>query len=367
MKIKTVKNRVMIAAGGTGGHIFPAVAIAESMKGCLPEISISFVGTDRGIEEKTIPALGWKLSIMKSSGFKGAGAAAKLMTLFHLPISVFSAMRLLLSERPSLLVCIGGYASVPVGLASWVFGIPIVLVEPNAVPGLANRLLGRFARLIFTGFDQASAYFSEAKTIKYGIPVRKDVVAAKRASFNEEGKLNVFIFGGSQGAMRLNESMIEAIPLMKDVSGRIRIMHQTGNAKASVELAEKYKAAGIDASTFVFTDKIWECYAKADLVIARSGAGTVAELAALSLPCVLVPYPFAADDHQRANAKLLSDSGGAIFVDNVDFSGAKAAMIIRDLVNRPEKLVEMKAAIERLGFSNAAQRIAEKSLEIMRY
>ncbi|MBT3180949.1 MAG: UDP-N-acetylglucosamine--N-acetylmuramyl-(pentapeptide) pyrophosphoryl-undecaprenol N-acetylglucosamine transferase, partial [Deltaproteobacteria bacterium] len=229
-------KKVMIAAGGTGGHIFTGVAVAEEFAEMLPGSRITFVGTSRGLEQRVIPSLGWQLVMIKAPKYKGMSGFRKLMALIKIPFSTLSALRVINSKKPDILVSIGGYASGPLSIAAWLFRVPIVLVEPNAIPGMANRLVGRFARLIFVAFDNASSYFNSAKVIKYGVPVRKVIREAKHELKDLQNTFTIFVFGGSQGAKRLNDSMKDAVRGLSDLKDRLKIIHQTGSAESVTEI-----------------------------------------------------------------------------------------------------------------------------------
>lgn len=355
----------MIAAGGTGGHVFPGVAIAMEIRKSRPGVRVVFAGTSRGIEERIVPPLGWKLIIVNSTKIKGKSGFGKLVSLMRTPFSIMNSIGIIRSEKPALIVSVGGYAAGPLSLAAWFLGVPVVLLEPNAVPGLTNRVLGRFAKMVFIAFDGASAYFNSKKIVKTGTPIRKEILNSRRREIMTDDKFTIFLFGGSQGARRLNESMVDAVKKLADYRDRIRVFHQTGRRENIDEIKASYAASGIDARVFDFTDRIWECYAKADFVIARAGASTVSELAALSLPSVLVPYPHAADDHQRANAEELVHVGGALMIRDDECTGDRLATIIREMIEDPDILMNMRKALIGAGPHDAAKKIVEESFKLI--
>jgi UDP-N-acetylglucosamine--N-acetylmuramyl-(pentapeptide) pyrophosphoryl-undecaprenol N-acetylglucosamine transferase len=364
-QVQKTRIKVLIAAGGTGGHVYPGIAIAEELRAVDPTARILFAGTERGLESKILPKLGWPLLLLKSHSIKDRRGILKLIAWLFVPAAVLRALAILIAERPMLLVSIGGYAAGPLALAAWIMRVPTVLVEPNAVPGMTNRLLARFARRVFIAFEEASSHFAAGKVLLTGVPIRRQVLETMRLE-GDADRTTIFIFGGSQGARRLNRAMVEALPLLADLAPRLRVLHQTGEADKSDEIARAYAQAGVGAQVFPFSDRIWECYSGADLVIARSGAGTVAEVAALGIPAILVPYPFAADDHQRANALALAASGGAIVLLDAECTGERLAAELRKLLSEPQRLREMAACAARAGHPDAAARIAEESLKLVK-
>ncbi len=360
------EKKVLIAAGGTGGHVFPGIAIADAIERADANIKISFAGTSRGLESRLLPRLGWPLVLFGSHSIKDKRGAAKILALLWLPLAVFHALYLLLVDRPALVVGIGGYAAGPLVLAAWFLRIPAVLVEPNAIPGMTNRKLGRFARKVFVAFEEARPFFPAGKAVVTGTPIRAEVLSARRKSAQAEGGRTLFVFGGSQGALKLNQAMSAAAKSLAGIGGGLKVIHQTGTSADPAEVAQRYRSFGIDADVSAFCDRIWECYEKADLVIARSGANTVAELAALGLPSILVPYPYAADDHQKANAMALVRAGGATMVDDAECDGERMAREIAGVIGDPARLQGMAAKARSIGRPDAAQRIAGECIGILK-
>jgi UDP-N-acetylglucosamine--N-acetylmuramyl-(pentapeptide) pyrophosphoryl-undecaprenol N-acetylglucosamine transferase len=356
---------MFIAAGGTGGHIFPGIAIADEIRRRDPSIDITFAGTARGLESSLLPKLGWPLMLMGSHSIKDKGLLGKIFALLRLPFSVLRATLVLAVERPVLVVGIGGYAAAPLVFAAWIVRVPVVLVEPNAIAGMTNRKLGRLAKRVFVAFDEARKYFADGKAVVTGVPIRSEVLEAKRASGKTGETKTLFVFGGSQGAMKLNNAMSAAAEKLSGMGRKINIIHQTGGSIDPAEMEAAYAKSGIEAEVMTFCDRIWDCYGKADLVIARSGANTVAELSALGIPSILVPYPYAADDHQRANAMALVRSGGSRMVDDGDCDGARMALEIEGLLKDAGKLTRMAQGAASLGKPDAAARIAGECIGII--
>lgn len=367
MRGKQDNIKVMIAAGGTGGHIFPGVAIAEEIQKVHPNALVSFAGTSRGLEARLLPKLGWRLVLLRSSSIKDQRGIGKLFAWVRLPLSILQAFGILCKERPDLIISIGGYAAGPLSLVAWVMCIPFVIVEPNAIAGFTHRLLGRFARRAFVAFSETLAYFPSGRAVISGNPVRSEVLAVCSEGKDRSDKTTVFVFGGSQGAMRLNRSMVEALPVLAGICDRVRIVHQVGTKDDVDVIWRAYLDAHIDAKVFAFSESIWECYAKADLVIARAGATTVAELSALELPSILVPYPYAADDHQRANAKAMVHNGGAIMILDSECTGERLAQEIKRFIEDPKQLDKMHLALKNMGRPNAAKVIVEESWKLVRF
>jgi len=358
------RKSIIIAAGGTGGHVFPGIAVAEEILRLAPDVKIAFAGTSRGLESNIVPRHGWPLRLLGSQSIKDKGGAARALAILRLPFSVMHAIVMLVSERPSLVVSIGGYAAGPLVLAAWILRVPVVLVEPNAIAGMTNRKLGKLAKKVFVAFEEAKAYFPKGRAILTGAPIRAEVLAGARKA--ESDGHTLFVFGGSQGAMTLNRAMTEAATDLGKMKGTLKVIHQTGKSADPAEVAGAYRGAGIEADVMAFCDRIWECYRKADLVVARSGANTVAELAALGLPSILVPYPFAADDHQSANARALVSAGGARMMKDRECDGERMAREIAEVLGDARELRAMGDKARSMGRPDAATRIAEECIELIK-
>ena len=313
--------RLLIAGGGTGGHLFPGVAIAEELRARSPDAAITFVGTRRGIEARVLPDLGWPLELIEISGLKTVGILGALAGLFRIPRALLQARRILVRLAPDAVIGVGGYASGPLVLAARLRGIPTAICEQNSIPGLTNKILGRFVRAVFLSFDESRHFFKPKKILMTGNPVRRDLVQklltaprpedpdlSNERSFDKS--VHVLVSGGSQGAVAVNELASEAlIALAKTQS--IVIVHQTGEKDLAATNA-RYHAAGVDARCSAFIKDMAAAYQDADLVIGRAGATTVAELAIAGKPALFIPYPFAADNHQELNAREMADKGAAL-------------------------------------------------------
>jgi len=324
--------KVIIAAGGTGGHLYPGIAIArEALAGAGNEVL--FVGTEQGIEARVLPKESLPVRFITVGRLKGMGLGSIIRTLFTLPRSLAQSVSLLRHERPHAVVGVGGYASGPVALAAWLLRIPLMIVEPNSYAGLANRVLGRFANRIFVCFPgrDLQGFFSAKKKVLTGPLVRKGITGGDRgralAAFGlETGRFTVFVMGGSGGAHAINRAMKEAAPELKNIAG-LQVLHQTGE-KDVEDVKEGYRQAGVKAAVLPYIHDMAGAYAAADLVVSRSGATTVAELAVCGKRAVLIPYPFAADNHQEHNARSLAELGNGEVLVQKDLTPSKLAAVI---------------------------------------
>ena len=348
-------NRVLIMAGGTGGHIFPGLALAEALKD--RGVAVHWLGARGGMECRKVAEHDIPLDVVDISGVRGKGIAGWLMLPFRLLAAVWQAMQAIRRNNPSCAVSFGGYVAGPGGIAAWLKGIPLVVHEQNRIPGLTNRTLARLARRVLQAFPGT---FPGNRAITCGNPVRKSVTAIpdpESRFYQRTGKPRLLVTGGSQGASILNTLVPEAVALLP---GEIqpRVCHQAGTREVE-QTRKTYDAAGIDAEVHAFIDNMAEAYAWADLVICRSGALTVSELAAAGLGAILVPFPHAVDDHQAANASFLSDPGAALMLreDSLD-APALAAHLERLLGDRPAML-EMARKARSLAVGDATQKVVQ--------
>ena len=353
--------RVLIAAGGTGGHLFPGIAVAERFQRFHPDLEVHFVGTTRGLESKVLPKLAWPLHLIKAPSLKDRRGIKKLGVFFQLPAAFSQALKLLLSLRPKVVLGVGGYASGPVILTAFFLRIPILLLEPNAIPGMTNRILARFAKRIFAAFPEIMQYFPAHKVQLTGNAVREHFFKVQEKKLNPE-KIVIFCFGGSQGARTLNRALLEAAELFGSMKNKIRIIHQVGRQENLRMIEKSYEAAGVSAEVFAFIEDMKTCYELADVVIARAGATSIAELVAACKPAILVPYPFAADDHQRANAESVVKSGGALMFRDEAFTADRLVAELKQLVAEPWRLEKMAASLKQLQKGDAAKTMMEECL-----
>jgi UDP-N-acetylglucosamine--N-acetylmuramyl-(pentapeptide) pyrophosphoryl-undecaprenol N-acetylglucosamine transferase len=344
---------VLIAAGGTGGHIYPGIAVAQEIMRRDPEAKVRFVGTARGLETKLVPKAGFELTLIDSAGLKNVSLVARMKGVVILPKSFVSAGRVIREFRPDVVVGAGGYVSGPVVLMAALLRRPTLVMESNALPGWTNRVLARFVNRAAVSFEQALPYF-RGKAVVTGNPVRREFfgIPAKR---REPGKLSLLIFGGSQGARAINEAMLAALPGLKSLPVELRIKHQTGPADFE-KVKAGYAAAGWNerAEVCSYIDNMMNDFAAADLVICRAGATTTAELIAAGKASIMIPFPYAADDHQRKNAEALQAAGAARMIVQQELSGERLVNEINELVQTPERLDEMEKASRSLAHGDAA-------------
>ncbi len=344
--------RILIAAGGTGGHIFPGIAVAKEAVRRDESSEILFVGTARGLESKIVPENGFQLSLIDSAGLKNVGFIGKLKGLAILPKSFLEARKLLVEFKPDVVVGAGGYVSGPVVLVASLMRIPTLVMDSNALPGFTNRRLARFVDKAALTFDEALPFFG-SKGVVTGNPVRKEFFDVEPRQ--RDGNLHILIFGGSQGARAINNAMTAALEHLEAYSDRLKITHQTGESDFA-KIRELYDRSGFqnaDVRTFI-SDMFLE-FAKADLVICRAGATTCAELAAAGKASIMIPLPTAADDHQRKNAEALENAGASRMLLQSDLNGENLAREITVLLNSPEKIGGMEAAAKKLGRKDAAE------------
>ena len=342
--------KVMIAAGGTGGHIYPGIAVAKEIARRNRESKVLFVGTARGLETKIVPANGFELSLINSAGLKNVGLLGKLKGLFILPKSFFEARRIIKSFQPDVVVGAGGYVSGPVLLMASLMRTPTLVMDSNALPGFTNRRLAPFVTKAALTFEEALPYFGE-KGIVTGNPVRKEFFDIAPKSRSE--KANLLIFGGSQGARAINNAMADAL---KDLPReRLNITHQTGESDFEM-IRESYNRAGWGESDVrpYISDMVTE-FAKSDLIICRAGATSCAEVAAAGKAALMIPLPTAADDHQRKNAEALESAGAVRMILQKDLTAKSLANEITSLINLPEKISEMENAAKKLARKDAAE------------
>ncbi len=352
---------MVIAGGGTGGHLFPGLAVAETARRLDPATAVLFVGNQRGIEARVVPASGFPLETLPSAPLRGRGVVDKLTALAQLMMGIVRARSVLRRFAPDAIIGLGGYASAPAVVAGRLAGTPIVLLEQNARPGMTTRLLARLADRVCVSFPQTLRHLPAGKGVLTGNPVRWHAESSP-ATGTPQGFV-VLIVGGSAGARRLNEAGPVLWDALRDREG-LRLIHQSGSdMEATVRAA--YAARGAVAEVHAFIDDMQSAYAAANLVICRAGATTVAELAGLGKPAILVPYPYAADDHQRTNAESLAAVGAARLVLDREATGERLAEEVRGLRAEPGALAEMGRRIRQFGRPDAAARVLEATAALV--
>jgi len=347
--------KIVLAGGGTGGHVIPALAIAEQLRGGGHEAA--FVGTARGMETRLVPRAGFPLFLVNTGAFNRVSLATRLATMVRLPLAVLAAMRILRRFRAHAVIGVGGYAAVPATLAAVLLRIPVVLFEPNVVPGSANRLLARFAVNAAVHFERTGRWFPRFEVT--GVPVRPAFFSLPARRSRPPALL---VFGGSQGARALNRILrASAAELLRRIPD-LKIVHQTGEREYE-ELRAFYDGARLAVEAQPFLDDMAQRFADADLIVCRSGASTVAEIAAAGKCALFVPFPGAADDHQLRNAELLAEAGAALLIPEVELATERFVNEAAALLSSPEKLSEMGAKAATLAHREAAARIAQMALD----
>ena len=343
--------KLLIAAGGTGGHIYPGIAVANEMVERDGDSEVLFVGTARGLEKKIVPEHGYQLALINSSGLKNVGVVGKLKGMIVLPRSFVEARKIIKEFRPDVVVGAGGYVSGPVVMTAHLMGIPTLIMDSNALPGFTNRSMARFVNKAALTFEAAKPFFGQ-KGIVTGNPVRKEFFAVNGAKVTEP--INLLIFGGSQGSQAINNAMIDALPLLAETKNKLRVTHQTGQNQFE-EVMNAYIANGWeDANVTTYISNIVEEFEKADLILSRAGATTCAEVAAAGRASLMVPLPTAADDHQRKNAEAMAAGGAGRMILQADLTGARLANEILDLIADPEELVSLGKAAKKMARPDAA-------------
>jgi UDP-N-acetylglucosamine--N-acetylmuramyl-(pentapeptide) pyrophosphoryl-undecaprenol N-acetylglucosamine transferase len=350
--------RVLIAAGGTGGHIYPGIAVAKEIMRRHPDAEVKFVGTARGLENKLVPQSGFELSIIDSAGLKNVGVTARTRGLLVLPKSLRQASALLKKFQPHVVIGAGGYVSGPVLLTASLGKLPTLVMESNALPGWTNRVLARFIDKAAVSFEAALPFF-RGRGVVTGNPVRREFFEIPKKP-RDPSRLSVLIFGGSQGAHAINQAMVAALPLFAEVKNNLRITHQTGEADYE-QVASGYANEGWSEQAEVrkYIDDMVAAFAAVDLVICRAGATTTAELMAAGKASLMIPFPFAADDHQRKNAEAMEAAGAAKMILHQDLSAQRLAREIETLVNEPEKVTAMEHAARNLSHGDAAAKVVD--------
>ncbi|HYN09521.1 MAG TPA: undecaprenyldiphospho-muramoylpentapeptide beta-N-acetylglucosaminyltransferase [Vicinamibacterales bacterium] len=355
---------IVVAGGGTGGHLYPGIAVARELLRRVPSARVSFAGTARGLEARVVPKEGFELDLIRSAGLKGKSLTSRLRGAALLPMGLLDAWRIISRRRPSVVMGVGGYSSGPVVLAAALRGIPTMVLEQNAVPGLTNRLLARWVRAAAVTFDETRAHF-RGRAFVAGNPVRSEFFTSGEAprAPGRPSRARILVLGGSQGARGINLAMVAAAPELARRIPDIDIVHQTGERDLD-QVRQGYDRAGVAARIVGYLDAVADEMRAADLVIARAGATTLAELAAAGRPAVLVPFPAATDDHQRKNARVVADAGAATVIDETELSGSKLAGVAEGLLQDPERRAGMSQAMRKLARPDAAARIVDRLLEL---
>ncbi len=363
-----VPIRVVIAGGGTGGHLYPGIAVARELLSRYPAAQVSFAGTARGIEARVLPREGFPLDLIRSAGLKGKSIAERARGAVLVPLGLIDAARIIASRRPALVIGVGGYSSGPVVLAAALRGVPTMLLEQNAVPGLTNRLLGPLVRAAAVSFESTRRFFG-AKAFVSGNPVRPEFLQAveppQESGANDDASgVGILVFGGSQGAHAINLAMVEAAPQLAAGGHRLRLAHQTGERDVEMVRAA-YRETGLAAEVEPFFFDMGRRLRQADLIVSRAGATTLAEITAAGKPAILIPLPTATDDHQRRNAEALASAGAAELLLQSDAAGGALGRRILTLATDATTRQRMATAARRLARPDAAKEIVDRALELI--
>ena len=354
--------KLVIAGGGTGGHLFPGVAVAEALVELAPDAQVMFVGTARGIEARAIPKTPFQLALIDVAGLKGQSFAHRVKTAFKLPASVLASRKILKDFGADAVIGVGGYASGPVLVAARSLGLPTAVCEQNSVPGITNRILSKLVDKVYVTFAASLPWFPAHKTSLVGNPVRQSFrIAAQQPSSTDVVAGRVFTFGGSQGARPLNETLPQALGLLKQRGIAVTALHQAGKDAVDA-VASAYADAGIVADVTPFIDNMVAAYRAADVVVCRAGATSCAEVTALGVPAILVPFPQAADDHQTMNAQDLVDQHAAVMLKQTDLTPAHLADVLQTLLTDGSARAALADGARRAGRLDAAVVVAAAAL-----
>lgn len=359
---------IVIAAGGTGGHLYPAIAVAREFLHRDPSAHILFVGTTRGIERKVLAHEGFSLQYINANPFMGKRPTEMMKAVVTFPMSLWQSQAILKAQRTDLVLGVGGYTSPAMLVAAFLRRIPGVILEPNAYPGMANKMVAPLVQRIFLAFESAVQFFNRQKARVVGTPVRQAFLDAREPDAGRVGtgtKRQLLIFGGSQGAQAINSAVIEALPLLGAVKDELAITHQTGEADHARVVAA-YEKGGVSAQVVPFLYDMPTVLRGADLVVSRAGAMTIAELTVCGKPAILIPLPTAIYNHQLRNAEAMAQAGGAVLLPQAELTGAGLARTITDILHDPQRLQTMSRHSWNMRRSDAAETIVRECYDIIR-
>jgi len=356
--------KVIIAGGGTGGHLFPGIAIAEEFLRRDQTSGILFVGTSRGLEKRVLGKMGFNLHTLDVEGIKGRGIAKAVGAILKIPRSLVDSYKLIRQFCPDIVIGVGGYASGPAVITARLMGIKTAVAEQNALPGITNRILGRIVDKIFLTFPETKKWFPEKKIMVSGNPVRAAFLTGIRESGKKAGKFTILIFGGSQGAHGINLAVIDSLPYLAKIKDKLKVIHQTGSADVD-SIMLHYESCGMDAEVFPFIMDMAQAFRFADLLVCRAGATSIAEITASGKAAILIPLPHAANDHQTKNAEALVKAGAAVMIREKDISGKALAETIERFYHHPGLIREMEARSASLGNVRAAADIVDSCIGLI--
>lgn len=356
--------KLIIAGGGTGGHLFPALAIARAVMSESPQSSILFVGTRLGIEARIIPDTEFSLAFIKARGIRGTGLLNRIRGSFELPMAVVQSIALIREFQPHAVLGVGGYASGPTVFAAALIGIPCAIQEQNSVMGTTNRILARLVDRVFVSWEHTEPVPNPEKTVLTGNPVREEVLSAcLEASPRTPNEIHILIFGGSRGARSINQALANHVDELTPLADRLRIIHQTGKEEID-KVRECYQKAGLNAEVRDFIQDMGNVYAWADLVVCRAGASSLAELTAVGKPAIVIPYPHAIGDHQNRNASILAQKEAVRVIQDKELANGALVKHIKELIQHKDILHRMAEKSRLLGKRDAALMIARELLKL---
>ncbi len=357
--------RIVIAGGGTGGHIFPGIAIAEELKRRDSSVEVIFIGSPRGLDRDILPSYGFRFESIEVEPIRKRKGRTRVNAILKAWRATLSAMRLLKKIAPAGVIGTGGYSSGPVVMAARLLGIRTAILEQNALPGLTNRILARFVDRIYTGFEETARYMPRRKILFTGNPIRKNILDIRKDPFQRNGRFYLLVFGGSQGAKVVNAAFLDSLEYMTDILPYIQIIHQTGK-EGFEEVKKAYQRKGLKVELYPFIDNMADVYRRADLIICRAGAMSVTELSVLGIPSILIPYPFSADRHQEYNARALVERGGAVMLRQDELTGNSLAERIKRFFEKREELERMKKSLGTVAKPSATEALVDDYLELIR-
>ncbi|RLB42522.1 MAG: undecaprenyldiphospho-muramoylpentapeptide beta-N-acetylglucosaminyltransferase [Deltaproteobacteria bacterium] len=355
---------IIVSGGGTGGHLFPAIAVVRELEKRVSNCRVLFIVGKRGRGVELINGQGYPVAMVDVEGMKGRGLVKVLWVLFRLPWSILQSMGHIKRFAPDIVFGVGGYSAGPVCIAARLKGIPSAIHEQNAVPGLTNRMLARLVDRVFVSFEQTRELLGGSKAVTTGMPIREELLTASEAKKEERGKFTILVVGGSQGSVAINKTFVEALRILKSKGKEVDAIHQTGEADFE-RTSQDYAAKGLEGEVLPFIKDMAGAYSRADLVICRAGASTIFELAAVKKPAILIPYPYSANHHQDLNAQALADTGGAIVVLEKDMTPELLADHIGQAMDNKESLKQRAAAAGSFARPDAAKVIAENLLDLV--
>ena len=356
--------RILIVGGGTGGHLFPAIAVAEAFITRDPKNQVEFVVTQRPLDSQILGERGFSFKPLQVEGIKGKGFTGKLRSIIGLPGAFGCSLKILKTLRPEMILGVGGYVTGPVVLAGCWKQIPCAIQEQNSIPGMTNRVLGKVVDRIFLAYEESEVYFPKRKCLITGNPIRKELQGVPSRKVSPSGPLTVLILGGSQGAHRINQTVVDALDELESLKDALFIIHQTGE-KEEKEIAQAYQEKGFHHQVRAFISDMVGAYGQADMIIGRAGAMTISEITAQGKPSLLIPFPFAANNHQEHNARTLVKAGAAEMILEKEIRPGLLAERIKNWLTDRNKLMEMGKKAGTLGRRQAAEEIVEACFQLV--